>query len=127
MILRDIIKIEKKRTDIKKQIYQRIFEQFTRKIKMSVELGQKQVFLQVPAFLFGFPTFDRAKATEYLKRQLDRSGFDVTKVDEYDLFVSWMKATTKKSQKEPEESPELPNLANLRKLAIRYGSAPHSR
>jgi hypothetical protein len=126
MILRDIIKIEKKRTDIKKQIYQRIFEQFTRKIKMSVELGQKQVFLQVPAFLFGFPTFDRAKATDYLKRQLDRSGFDVTKVDEYDLYVSWFKATSK-PQKEPEESPELPNLANLRKLAIRYGSAPHSR
>ena len=126
MILRDIIKIEKKRTDIKKQIYQKIFDQFTRKIKMSVELGQKQVFLQVPAFLFGFPTFDRAKATDYLKRQLDRSGFDVTKVDEYDLYVSWLKAG--KPQKEPEqEPPELPNLANLRKLAIRYGSAPHSR
>jgi len=125
MILRDIIKIEKKRTDIKKQIYQKIFDQFIRKIKMSVELGQKQVFLQVPAFLFGFPTFDRAKATDYLKRQLDRSGFDVTKVDDYDLYVSWFKAT--KPQKEPEESPELPNLANLRKLAIRYGSAPHSR
>ena len=126
MILRDIIKIEKKRTDIKKQIYQKIFDQFTRKIKMSVELGQKQVFLQVPAFLFGFPTFDRAKATDYLKRQLDRSGFDVTKVDEYDLYVSWLKPG--KPQKEPEqEPPELPNLANLRKLAIRYGSAPHSR
>jgi hypothetical protein len=125
MILRDIIQIEKKRTDIKKQIYQKIFEQFTRKIKMSVELGQKQVFLQVPAFLFGFPTFDRAKATDYLKRQLERSGFDVTKIDEYDLYVSWFKAA--KPQKEPEESSELPNLANLRKLAIKYGSAPHSR
>lgn len=121
MILRDIIKIEKKRTDIKKQIYQKIFEQFTRKIKMSVELGQKQVFLQVPAFLFGFPTFDRAKATDYLKRQLDRSGFNVTKVDDYDLYVSWFKVG-----KPQTETPELPNLANLRKLAIRYGSAPHS-
>ena len=125
MILRDIIKIEKKRTDIKKQIYQRIFDQFIRKIKMSVELGQKQVFLQVPAFLFGFPTFDRAKATDYLKRQLDRSGFNVTKVDEYNLYVSWFKAT--KPQKESEEQSELPNLANLRKLAIQYGSAPHRR
>ena len=93
---------------------------------MAVELGQKQVFLQVPAFLFGFPTFDRAKATDYLKRQLERSGFEVSRIDEFDIYASWFK-TTAKSQKEPEEMPELPNLANLRKLAVRYGSAPHRR
>jgi hypothetical protein len=124
MLLKDIVKIEKKRTDIRKEIYKKIFDQFTRKIKMAVELGQKQVFLQVPAFLFGFPTFDRAKATDYLKRQLERSGFEVSRVDEFDIYASWFKT---KPQKEPEEMPELPNLANLRKLAVRYGSAPHSR
>jgi len=126
MLVSDILKIENKRKIVKKQIYQRIFEQFTRKIRTAVELGQKQVFLQVPAFLFGFPTFDRAKATDYLKRQLELSGFSVSLVGDYELYASWAKPkVNRETVVEPER--ELPNLANLRKLALQYGSAPHRR
>jgi len=121
--MNDILKIEKKRNNIRKEIYQKLFEQFTRKIKNAVELNQKQVFLQVPAFLFGFPTFDRTKATDYLQRQLERSEFDVTRMEKFDLYVSWYKSKPQKDNTEP----ELPNLANLRKLAVKYGSAPHYR
>jgi hypothetical protein len=126
MLVRDILKIENKRKVVKKQIYQRIFDQFTRKIRTAVELGQKQVFLHVPAFLFGFPTFDRAKATDYLKRQLELSGFSVSLISDYELYASWAKTKVhRESHSEPER--ELPNLANLRKLALQYGSAPHRR
>jgi hypothetical protein len=124
MLVRDILKIENKRKVVKKQIYQRIFDQFTRKIRTAVELGQKQVFLNVPAFLFGFPTFDRAKATDYLKRQLENSGFDVTRMENDMLYTSWYKKKPAQ-EKNRDQEPELPNLANLRKLAVKYGSAPH--
>lgn len=126
MLVRDILKIENKRKIVKKQIYQRIFDQFTRKIRTAVELNQKQVFLQVPAFLFGFPTFDRAKATDYLKRQLELSGFSVSLISDYELYASWARPKVhRESVSEPVS--ELPNLANLRKLALQYGSAPHRR
>jgi hypothetical protein len=124
MLMRDISDIEKKRRDAKKELYKKIFEQFTRKIKSCVELNQKQVFLQVPAFLFGFPTFDRTKATDYLRRQLIRSGFDVSTVNDFELYVSWYK---KKAQSEPEKESELPTLANLHKLARKYTAAPRGR
>jgi len=125
MLMNDILKIEQKRTEIKKEIYKNIFEQFTRKIRHSAELGQKQAIVQVPAFLFGFPTFDRAKATDYLKRQLVISGFEVSKIGEFELYVSWAKTKPKKEIRPDEQ--ELPNLANLRKLAVKYGAAPHKR
>lgn len=51
----DINKIDEKRRQIRKEIYTKIYEQFSSKIKQSVELGNKQIFLSVPAFLIGIP------------------------------------------------------------------------
>lgn len=120
---RDIVKIENRRKEIKKEIYTKIYEQFSRKIRQNVELGQKQVFLNVPMFLLGLPTFDRDKATEYLKRQLERADFVVTKTGSYELLVTW---NVKKAIKEPEPEPafdEFPTLMNLRKAASKYRRA----
>lgn len=120
---RDIVKIENRRKEIKKEIYTKIYEQFSRKIRQNVELGQKQVFLNVPMFLLGLPTFNRDKATEYLKRQLERADFVVTKTGSYELLVTW---NVKKEIKEPEPEPafdEFPTLMNLRKAASKYRRA----
>ena len=118
---RDIAKIENRRKEIKKEIYTKIYEQFSRKIRQNVELGQKQVFLNVPAFLLGMPTFDRDKATEYLKRQLERAEFVVTKTGSYELHVTW---NVKKTEPEREpETEEFPTLMNLRKAANKYRRA----
>jgi hypothetical protein len=118
---RDIVKIENRRKEIKKEIYTKIYEQFSRKIRQNVELGQKQVFLNVPMFLLGLPTFDRDKATEYLKRQLERADFVVTKTGSYELLVTW---NVKKEIKEPEPVfDEFPTLMNLRKAASKYRRA----
>ena len=118
---RDIIKIENRRKEIKKEIYTKIYEQFSRKIRQNVELGHKQVFLNVPMFLLGLPTFDRDKATEYLKRQLERADFIVNKTGSYELLVTW---NVKKEIKEPEPVfDEFPTLMNLRKAASKYRRA----
>ena len=117
---RDIAKIENKRREIKKEIYIKIYEQFSRKIKQTVELGQKQVFLNVPSFLMGYPTFDRDKATEYLKRQLERAGFIAAQTGTYEILITW---NTKKHTEEPIEEQildDFPTLMNLKKAANKY-------
>jgi hypothetical protein len=124
---RDIAKIENKRRELKKEIYKRIYEQFSRKIRQTVELGQKQVFLSVPSYLLGFPTFDRTKAAEYLKRQLERAEFVVVKTGEYELHVTWNTKSQSQSQnqREPEQPAfdEFPTLMNLKKAANKYRRA----
>jgi hypothetical protein len=121
---RDIVNIENKRREIKKETYKKIYEQFSRKIRQTVEFGQRQVFLTVPGFLIGFPTFDRDRATEYLKRQLERAEFTVVQTSPYEFHVSWGQASTKSKRKEPEEEEpsfdDLPTLINLKKAANKY-------
>jgi hypothetical protein len=121
---RDIAKIENKRREMKKEIYIKIYEQFSRKIRQSVELGQKQVFVNVPSFLMGYPTFDRDKATEYLKRQLERAGFIATQTGSYEMLITWN--TKKHTEEHVEEEPafdDFPTLVNLKKAANKYRRA----
>ena len=118
--INDVTKIDEKRKQIRKEIYTRVYEQFSRKIKQSVELGHKQVFLTVPTFVIGYPTFDRGAAARYIMRQLKLGGFDVRLVVYYDMYVSWV-IHKKNNQKtaEPDET-EFPDLMNLKKMADKY-------
>jgi len=121
--INDVTKIEDLRKQIRKEIYTKIYEQFSRKIKNAAEQGRKDVFLRVPTFVLGYPTFDRFRATKYLERQIVLSGFDVQLVSEYDLYVSW-NVKSKRNIREKSQShvdvDEFPSLMNLKKAADRY-------
>ena len=126
-----IKKIEDSKRQIKKEIYTKIFEQFSRKIHVHVNAGQKQTFLQVPEFLLGYPSYDVNRAAIYLKRQLELSGFQVLPVSNSGFTVSWF---TKKEKHEPlpeyHQLPappsfsdeKFPSLINLKKAAKKYST-----
>ena len=118
--INDVTKIDEKRKQIKKEIYTKIYEQFSRKIKQCVELGHKQVFLTTPAFVVGCPTFDRSAATRYISRQFHLGGFTVQQISDYEIYVSWV-ITKKRTEKvqEPDET-QFPDLINLKKIASKY-------
>lgn len=117
----DIVKIDEKRKQIKKEIYKKIYEQFSSKIKQSVEFGNKQIFLTVPAFLIGYPAFDRAQAARYVARQFTLGGFMVRIVSDFEIYVSWQVPKKKKDKSEEEEDVgNFPNLMNLKKIASKY-------
>jgi hypothetical protein len=118
----DVTKIDEKRKQIKKEIYRKIYEQFSSKIKQSVEMGHKQIFLTVPVILIGYPVFDRAQAARYVARQFVLGGFTARVISDYDLYVSWIVPKKKKEKKEEEEQggDEFPNLMNLKKIANQY-------
>lgn len=122
--INDVTKIDEKRKRIKKEIYTRIYEQFSSKIKQSVELGCKQIFLTVPNFLVGYPTFDRGQAARYVARQFVLGGFTVQMINECELYISWYTPKKKKERAEKGSEDDFPNLMNLKKMANKYrGSA----
>lgn len=118
--INDVAKIDEKRKRIKKEIYTRIYEQFSRKIKQSVELRHKQVCLTIPTFVLGCPTFDRVAALKYIVRQLKLGGFDTTIISDYDVIVSWVVGRRAPQEEEEEEVTNFPDLMNLKKLANKY-------
>ena len=120
----DVTKIDEKRKQIRKEIYIKIYDQFSAKIKQSVELGHKQIFLTVPGFLIGYPVFDRSAAARYIARQFVLGGFTVKLVSDHDIYVSWIIPKKKKPIIEKNEDVDFPNLMNLKKIANKYrGSA----
>ena len=118
--INDVTKIDEKRKQIKKEIYKKIYEQFSGKIKQSVELGHKQIFLTIPTFLLGYPVFDRRLAAKYVARQFQLGGFTVKLLSDFDIYVSWVVPKKKKEKVEDEEEVDLPNLLNLKKMANHY-------
>jgi hypothetical protein len=118
--INDVTKIDEKRKQIKKEIYKKIYEQFSGKIKQSVELGHKQIFLTIPTFLLGYPVFDRRLAAKYIARQFQLGGFMVKLLSDFDIYVSWVVPKKKKEKVEDEEATDLPNLLNLKKMANQY-------
>lgn len=121
--INDIHKIDEKRKQIRKEIYTKIYEQFSRKIKQCVELGHKQIFLLVPSYLVGYPVFDRTAAARYIARQFKLGGFQVQVVSQYEIYVTWQ-VTKKKKEKQTEkvedELDDFPKLMNLKKMANKY-------
>lgn len=122
--INDVTKIDEKRKQIKKEIYTKIYEQFSRKIKQSVEFGNKQIFLTVPAFLVGYPVFDRTAAAEYMVRQFRRGGFNASLVGSYEVYVNWIvnKKKPEKSKEGHVDETHFPDLVNLKKIANKYRS-----
>jgi len=123
--------IENNRNKIKKEIYTKIYNQFSRKIKHMAELSQKQTFLKVPVVVVGYPTYNTRSAGVYLKRQLELGGFKVNLISDSELHVSWEKEKTKKKAREKEKQKQttefvddefesLPTLMNLKKAASKY-------
>jgi hypothetical protein len=116
---KDILAAEKKRGAAKKEYYKALLEQFSRKIKHSVELGKKDALLTVPSFLVGYPKYDLTTTVVYMSRQLGRLGYKVELVGPLDLKVTWRH--THPEQDEAVETADpgtfLPSLANLQKTA----------
>ena len=85
----EISRIAEKRKRLKKETYIKLHEQISKKIRQSVELGHKYVFVQIPSFVMGYPHFDRTRATQYLIRQFRLGGFYVQHIGEFELCISW--------------------------------------
>jgi hypothetical protein len=116
---KEMLAAEKKRASAKKEYYKALLEQFSRKIKHSVELGKRDALLTIPTFLVGYPKYDLAATVVYMSRQLGRLGYKVEMVGPLDLKVTWR--NTRPEQDEEAETSDpgifLPSLVNLQKTA----------
>jgi len=113
----EVVNREKKRKDVKKDMYRAMLDSFSRKIKTSSDLGKKEAILTVPPFIIGFPRYDIAKAVLYMCRQLERLGYIVNLTGPLDIKVEWTK--TRENVQEESDAPDMyfPSLVNLHKAA----------
>jgi hypothetical protein len=117
----EINKITDKRNKLRKETYIKIYEQISKKIRQTVEFGNKHLFIMIPSFVVGYPAFDRLKAAHYIKRQLDLGGFQTKFVGDHEIYITWSKKKkTKHKEETVEEFGDFPSLVNLKKVANKY-------
>jgi hypothetical protein len=117
---KELVEKDKKRQNIKKELYKAILEQFSRKIKASFDLGSKSTVLIVPSFMIGFPKYDLPTAVKYMGRQLIRLGYRVKLQSPVSYEVSWEKLKPENDPEVIEPEFEFPSLMNLKKTAEKY-------
>lgn len=125
---------EHKRLEVRKATYKAILEQICRKIKSASELGERSVFLTIPPFTIGYPAYDIETTTAYIQRQLVRLGYNVIKVAQGTLGVSWGDTKPKgpvvidhSTDGEETRNISLPSLANLQKTAAKLRGTKGSK
>ena len=117
---------EKKRLDVRKAIYKDIYDQATRKVRRSVDVGSHHATFEIPSFVMGMPTFDRGKALTYIMRQFQNGGFHAHHVHGWEIVISWGRAreqappnTTTISGGVESDDSDFTSFINLRKTAER--------
>ena len=115
----EISDIINNRNRMKKETYVELYKQITRKIRRAVDTKRKHVFTQIPSFIMGYPTFNRLKALNYIKRQLELAGFDVFIMDDFHINITW-KIKKPRVESNSISTGEFPTLINLKKAANRY-------
>jgi hypothetical protein len=118
----EISKIAEKKNQLRKETYVKIYEQISKKIRQTVEVGNKHIVVQIPGFVVGYPSFDRIKATQYIKRQLDLGGFNTRFIGDHEIFITWSIKKKKPINEPPptEEFGDFPSFINLKKVANKY-------
>ena len=97
--INEVDRIERERKQRLKNLYLEIFETFQRRIRFLVEAGrEKSVFLRVPAFVAGFPMFDRA--LRYLVDEATQARrLRCAARTDADIYCSWAKKRKKTKRK----------------------------
>lgn len=112
--VRDIQKMNKAKTDVKKETYKAILKKFSNTIRHAYTSGSTNVILRIPPIVMGFPMYDIGQATWYLKRQLDILGYRTFVPFNGTIHVSWVSYSP--SCKMIQGVPQNEDLSSLTKL-----------
>jgi Family of unknown function (DUF5759) len=112
----EVQQVEAKRRNMKKETYKHILGIFDKKIRNAVNLGFSSVKLEIPIFVWGFPTYTISSAMPYLRRQLEKLGYTVQDGDNL-FIVTWGRKKMASENTAAADEEGLPSLVNLRKIA----------
>lgn len=117
--VKDLEERDKMKKDMKKEFYTRVLSQMCRKIDMYYTLGKTECILNIPEYIFGYPSYNIEKMTLYMHRQFTHLGYRTSILSAGILHVAWGKPPSKQNKKEIvlNTDNDLPSFANLKKAA----------
>lgn len=116
--VKDLEERDQMKKNMKKEFYTRVLSQMCRKIDMYYTLGRTECILNIPEYIFGYPSYNIEKMTLYIHRQFKHLGYRTSILSSGLIHVAWGKVPKKKeTQNQEVVTFDLPSFTNLKKAA----------
>lgn len=86
----DLIKQQKDRESRKLITYDKIYNHIEKKISMASSGNYYFTWYQIPEILIGLPTYSLSDCLSYIKKRLNKDGFEVIIYEPNILYISWI-------------------------------------
>lgn len=96
--VKDIIKVMNKKTERRKECFDKILDMCQKKIRKSVQLNMVQCFFEVPEFVLGFPLYNINECIVHVLTKLQDNGFVVRYLFPRIIFISWESEAVKENK-----------------------------
>lgn len=114
--MKDIQKIQKAKSDVRKETFKVILKKFSNKIKSTFYSGGSNVVLKIPPLIMGYPMYDVHVATLYLQRQLKLMGYKAVVPFDGTIYVTWIQEKEKPVKRITYTEPTDADFSSLTKL-----------
>ena len=116
---------------VKKKTFDIILGDLSRVVKNRSILGQKECWLNIPAFVIGRPLYNTRQATKYIIHKMQKEGFTVYDGGGNEIYVSWKVEEVSRTHESDDDDDDddfmIPSFANLKKRANHVRSLASSR
>ena len=91
-----MINIEKLKKDaeekkkFRKKCYKKILEMCLSKIEIVAKTETTKTWYEIPAFVFGYPSYKIEEASKYVMKKLEENGFKVFFLKPNIIFINWL-------------------------------------
>ena len=85
----ELLKLKRVRRENKIKLYRGALRECIRMIKNADAIRKTEMLFKINRIEFGFPEYDKDECRDYVIAELRKYDFDVTKIDNLTIFVSW--------------------------------------
>lgn len=126
LCVKDIAKTFEKKSERKKQCFEKIMELCYKRIEKCVGMNAYACFYLVPEFVLGYPIYNLNEAVAYVLQQLQKNGFLVKYFFPRSLHISWetQEVKNKNLQENLMRLSLTPPDVHVPMTTMSYGSTP---
>lgn len=110
MSLQNVLDIQKKKNNKRKQLRQDIYDKIKNRIDYYARYGKTNCQYQIPNFIYGYPHLNTEATADEIVNMLKQEGFIVVKLDAQNIFISWEETVVKEYAKKMKKENQTPPL-----------------
>lgn len=85
----EIRKLNRKRKELRKEAYRKVFQLCLHKIKLVAKTGFEHLYFELPLVVSGYPYYDINECIEYISKKLTNLELRHRLMDKNHIYIEW--------------------------------------